>query len=138
LTGTMRPDGPMAYVAASIGGVVGVAVGIAGGWPVALALERPEAGMANLALLFIPFVFLLVAQPVGTFVALRFRRHPDAGPVAALTGAFTLALAAFVMSSAGRWFVGRWSFVVGLTLIMAAPALALYVRVRVAPRRSRP
>jgi hypothetical protein len=133
MTEELRPDDPMAYVAASIGGAVGMAAGVGGGWGAALALEQPEAGMANLALLLIPFVLLVIAQPAGTFVALRLVRHPDASAVAALAGVFTLGLAMFTM----KFFRG-WMFVVGFALIVAAPALALHVRQRAAHRRSLP
>jgi hypothetical protein len=125
----LRPDAPSAYVAASIGGAVGMAAGIGGGWGAALALEQPEAGMANLALLFIPFVLLVMAQPVGTFVALRLVRHPDAAAVAALAGVFTLGLVTLTTK-----FLRGWMFGVGSSLILAAPALALHVRRRAAPR----
>jgi Mn2+/Fe2+ NRAMP family transporter len=133
MTEEMRPDDPMAYVAVSIGGAIGIAAGIGGGWGAARALEQPEAGMANLALLFIPFVLLAIAQPVGTFVALRLVRHPDASAVAVLAGVFTLALAMFSMK-----FLRGWTFVLGLALIVAAPALALHLRRRAAPYRPLP
>lgn len=118
----MDPNPWNGHAAATVGGICGAAAAMAagwwGGWAWAEQAADPNAGMANLALIYIPFLLTatgaVLGTAAGTWAGLQARHHRDAGQTGVLAGAlaFLLVIATPVTS--------LWP----LALLPAAPAIA--------------